>query len=138
MKIKYDNEVIKIMNIFNYVTKINLKDYFVDDNQISVFVVKDFHLSKAVGIKGANVRLIENKINRKIKILGFNPKVLQFVKNLIYPLKVKEIRQEENKIIIESSDSKSRGLLIGKNAKNLRNFEKITKRYFDIDEIKII
>jgi NusA-like KH domain protein len=138
LKIKYDNETIKIMNIFNSVTRTVLKDYFIDNNSLSVFVVKDFELSKAVGIKGANVRKIESRINRKIKIVGFNSEILQFIKNLIYPLKAKDIKKEEKIIIIEPIDLKSRGLLIGKNAQNLRNFEKITKRYFDIDEIKVI
>ncbi len=95
-------------------------------------------LGKAVGKKAANVKKLEKMLNRKIKILEFNPEIIVFIKNLIYPLKAKDIKKEDKTITIEGPDTRTKGLLIGKNAKNLRNTEKIVKKYFDIDEIKVI
>lgn len=138
MKIKYDNETIKVMSLFGAITRTKLKDYFQDVNGMAVFIVERFELGKAVGKKGANVKLLEKKLNRKIKIVEFNSDVLQFVKNYVFPLKVKDVTQEEKTIVMESPDSKTRGLLIGRAAGNLRNLEKITQRYFDIEEIKVI
>lgn len=138
MKIKYDNETIKVMSLFGAITRTKLKDYFQDVNGMAVFIVEKFELGKAVGKKGANVKLLEKKLNRKIKIVEFSSDVLQFVKNYVFPLKVKDVTQEEKTIVMESPDSKTRGLLIGRAAGNLRNLEKITQRYFDIDEIKVV
>lgn len=138
LKIKYDNEVIKVMSLFNSITKAKLKDYFVDDNDLSVFVVEQNEIGKAVGKKAENVKLLENKLNRKIKIIEFNPDVLQFVKNIVFPLKVAEAEFDEKVLKLQAPDVKTRGLLIGRSAKNLRNIEKIMKRYFDLEEVKVV
>lgn len=138
MKIKYDNEVIKVMSLFNSITQARLKDYFVDVNGLPVFVVQQSEIGKAVGKKGANVRLLEDKLNRKIKIIEFNPDMVKFAKNLVYPIKLENIEVEGKNLILTPVDKKSRGLLIGRAAKNLRNIENIIKRYFEIDEVKVI
>lgn len=138
MKIKYDNELIKVMSLFNSVTNAKLKDYFIDDNNLSVFVVEQNEIGKAVGKKASNVKLLENKLNRKIKIVEFNPDVLQFIRNVVFPLKLDYAEVDQKVLKLQAPDVKTRGLLIGRSAKNLRNIEKIIKRYFDIEEIKIV
>ncbi|MGM5482602.1 MAG: NusA-like transcription termination signal-binding factor [Nanobdellota archaeon] len=138
MKIKYDNELIKVMSLFNSITHAKLKDYFVDDNNLSIFVVEQNQVGKAIGKNASNVRLLENKLNRKIKIVEFNPDVLQFTRNIVFPLKLQNAELNGKVLNIESPDVKTRGLLIGRSAKNLRNTEKIVKRYFNIDEIKVV
>jgi transcription termination/antitermination protein NusA len=136
--VRYDNESLKLMSLFEKITRTSLKDSFIDDNGLLTFIVKEGQLGKAVGKKAVNVRKLENMLNRKIKILEFNSNIINFIKNLIYPLKAKGIKQEGEEIIIEGPDTKTKGLLIGKNAKNLRNTEEVVKKYFDIKEIKII
>jgi len=138
MIMKYDNQSLKIMSLFEKITRTRLKDSFVDENKLLTFIVEKGQLGKAVGKKAANVKKLEKMLNRKIKILEFNPEIIVFVKNLIYPLKAKDIKKEDKTITIEGPDTRTKGLLIGKNAKNLRNTEKIVKKYFDIDEIKVI
>lgn len=137
-RIKFDVNAIKFMSLFETLTRAKPKDCFFDANKQLVFVTEQGNLAKAVGKHGANVKKLERTLKRKIKIVEFNPDVLRFVSSLIAPVKAKEIRMEEKKIIIIPTDLKTRGLLIGKNAKNLRNFENITKKYFDITEIKVI
>ena len=126
------------MSLFNSITQARLKDYFVDVNGLPVFVVQQSEIGKAVGKKGANVRLLEDKLNRKIKIIEFNPDMVKFAKNLVYPIKLENIEVEGKNLILTPVDKKSRGLLIGRAAKNLRNIENIIKRYFEIDEVKVI
>jgi len=53
-------------------------------------------------------------------------------------LERKEINVEEKIITIVGPDTKTKGLLIGRSGQNLRNYEEIVKRYFDINEIKVI
>ena len=138
MSLKYDNQTLKIMSLFEEITRTRLKDSFVDDNDLLTFIVEQGQLGKAVGKKAINVKKLEKLLNRKIKILEFNSDIIRFVKNLIYPLKAKDIVKEEDKIMITGPDTRTKGLLIGKNAKNLRNTEKIVKKYFPIEEIKVI
>jgi transcription termination/antitermination protein NusA len=138
MKIKYDVSHMKFMSFFESITKAKLKDCFVDKNNMLVFVVEQNNIAKAIGKNGSNVKTINEKLNRKIKIVEFNPQIESFVANLISPLKAKDISFENKILTISSVDTKTRGLLIGRNAQNLRNYENTVKRYFDINEIKVI
>jgi len=135
-KIKYNLDEMKFMSIFESLTNAQLKDCINKDTLI--FIVKEGEIAKAIGKKGINAKKVEKILKKRIKIVEFSNDVLKFVENFIIPLKAKNIKQENKKIIIESQDLKTRGYLIGKNASNLRNMEDIVKRYFDIDEIKIV
>ena len=103
-----------------------------------MFVVNPGELSRAVGRGGYNVRNLEKALNRKIKIVEFNPGVSGFIRGLIFPLRADEISEEGGIVIMQSPDTKTRGLLIGRGAQNLRRFETIAQRYFKIKQIKVI
>ncbi|MBI4453544.1 NusA-like transcription termination signal-binding factor [Candidatus Woesearchaeota archaeon] len=138
MKIKYSMELMGLMNIFQQTTRANLKDCFIDSNSLLIFVVEQNEIGKAIGRNAINIKILEKGFNRKIKILEYNPKLERFIENLIYPLKVMSVTVQEDTIILEPTDSKTRGYLIGRSASNLRNYEEIVKRYFDnIKEIKV-
>ena len=138
MKIKYDLSLMKFMSFFESLTNTKLKDCFVDKNEMLVFVVEENQIAKAIGKNGVNVKRIKERLNRKIKIVEFNPHLETFVANIIRPLIGKEIKIEDNVVTIVGPDTKTKGLLIGRNGQNLRNYEEIVKRYFDINEIKVI
>ncbi|OIO63623.1 hypothetical protein AUJ83_00980 [Candidatus Woesearchaeota archaeon CG1_02_33_12] len=138
MKIKYDLVLMKFMSFFESLTNTRLKDCFVDKNGLLVFVVEENQIAKAIGKKGVNVRNIKEKLNRKIKIVEFNPHLETFVANIIRPLIGKEIKVDDDVVTIVGPDTKTKGLLIGRNGQNLRNYEETVKRYFDIKEIKVI
>jgi len=139
VKITYDLAMMQLMALFEKITKSNLKDCYIDELQTKlVFVVLPGQLWKALGPKGANVKKLELKLNRKIKIVEFNSNKLKFIENMIFPLKAKSITEENDIITILGSDIKTKGLLIGRNAANLRNLETKIGRYYKIKEIKVI
>jgi len=128
-----------LMAIFQQVTRAKLKDCFYDSNSLLIFVVEPNELGKAIGKQAVNIKKLEKKFNKKIKIVEYNSDVQIFIKNLVYPLRINEVRIEENVATIEPIDSKTRGYLIGRAASNLRNYEGIVKRYFnEIKELKVI
>lgn len=135
---KYDLELLKFFSFFEKITHVAAKDCLVDASGALVFVVPEEKISKAVGKQGANAKKLHTAMNRKIKILAFNPDLKSFVKNVVHPIKVADINEEDGVVTIKSQDHASRGLLIGRNAQNLRNFESIVKRFFEIKEIKVI
>jgi NusA-like KH domain protein len=134
-KIKYDFDHIKYMVLFEKVTRTPLKDCIIDENQIT-FIINN-NIAKTVGKNGSNVKLLENKLGKKIKIVKFDDNCIQFTQNILYHLKNIKIEKEENNIIITGPDTKTKALLIGRNSQNLRKLESIIKRFFDIKEIKI-
>jgi N utilization substance protein A len=135
-KIKYDINLMKYMQLFENLTRARLKDCI--SREYLIFIVEENEIGRAIGKKGSNVHRIEGLLNRKIKIVEFNPDVRRFIANFIMPLQAKEIREENNIITIVGPDTKTKGLLIGRERKNLDNLKNIVKRYFDIEDIKVI
>ncbi len=138
MTIKYDAELIKIMSFFEKATNTQLKDCFIDAESMT-FVVMPGEIGKAIGKGGLNVRKLENYFKKRIKIVEYADDLLQFVKNMIMPLKVERIEQMDDVVVLSDQDTKTKGLLIGRNAQNLRNLEKSVQRYFPaLKEIKVV
>ncbi|MBD3313447.1 NusA-like transcription termination signal-binding factor [Candidatus Woesearchaeota archaeon] len=140
MKIKYDISLMKFMSLFENLTHASLKDCFIDEKTNTlVFVVQPGQIGKALGKKAANVKKLENKLQRKIRIIEYHPDKLEFIRNMIMPLRAEDISADEEGIVtITGSDTKTKGLIIGRNAQNLRNLEANVRRYFDVKEIKVV
>jgi N utilization substance protein A len=136
--LKFDAETLGYMSLFERLTKAKLKDSFVDQNSVLVFVVQDGEIAKALGKQGRTAKMVTEKFKRKIKIAEFSSDLIKFIKNLILPYKVDSVSAEENTVILTSEDTQVKGLLIGKNGKNLRNYESTAQRYFpELKEIKV-
>ncbi len=136
LKISYDVNMMKFMSMFQTLTKANLKDCFAEEGML-VFVVQPGEMGRAIGKNASNVRRLSDMLKRKIKIVEFNEKVFEFIKNLIHPLKLMDIEESEGIITLTAIDSKTRGMLIGRAAENLRRLENQARRYFEIKEIKV-
>jgi NusA-like KH domain protein len=136
-KIIYNADSLKIMTLFEKVTRTRLKDYFVDNNDLMTFVIDEAFLGKAIGKQASNVKKLEQLFKRKIRLLGFSNNLAKFVKNLIYPVKA-EIEQQEKIVVIKANETKSKAMLIGRNQINLKNNLMIIKKYFkNIEQIKV-
>lgn len=136
-KIKYDINIMKYMSLFESLTQSKLKDCIVTEQNV-IFIVEENQIGKAIGKNGINAKKLEGILNKKIKISEFSPNVLQFIKNFIYPLKIRDINEENKIVTIIGQDTNTKGLLIGRDARNLNNLKSIVKRYFDIDDIKVV
>jgi NusA-like KH domain protein len=138
MKITYNFEIMGFMRIFGQITNANLKDCFIDNNSLLTFIVVENEIGKAIGKKAVKVKMLEKALKRKVKIVEFNKDSLEFIKNAIFPLKVENIEDTDTVVTIKSPDTKTKSLLIGRNAQNLRNLENVARRYFTIEEIKVV
>jgi len=136
-KIVYDMSAMKFMSLFESITRAKLKDCVIKENMV-LFIVHPNEIGKAVGSKGANVRKLEKVLNKKVKIVEFSPEPVNFIKNLVHPLQVKEITEDEGTYTLTPVDLKTRGMLIGRNASHLRAYEDVVKRYFPVKELKVI
>lgn len=136
MKKVFDIKSIQYLTLFNNITKINAKDCIVQDTQI-IFIVNMADVGIAVGIKGVNVKKLEQKFKKKIKISGYSENIKDFIKSLVAPLQLEEITEEKDIVILTAKDLKTRGLLIGRTASILKAYEKIVKRFFPIKELKV-
>lgn len=128
-----DNDLIQKINLFEKLTNAMVKDFF---NENGFLIIVNFgDMGKALGKGGVNIKKFSNMINEKVKIVEYNHNPINFLKNLIMPLKADIIKEEDGFINI-SADTKTKGLLIGRNQKNLEGYNKIFKKYFN-KEIRI-
>ena len=133
-KIKYDIKLMKYISLFESLTGAKLKDCIVND--VIMFIVQENEMGKAIGRKGSNIRRIEGLLKKKVKLVEFNENVLQFIENLIKPIKAKEIKEEDDVINIYAGDTKTKGMLIGRDRNKINSINEIVKRYFKV-EVKV-
>ena len=137
-KFKYDMQTLQWMNLFEKVTRAKLKDIVVEGEKV-FFIVEKGQLRKALGPQKKNVKRLEELLKKKIKIIQYTDNVHQFVINVLSPLKVVDLTEEDGVITIKGPDQKTKGLMIGARAANLRLYERIVQKYFpDIKELKVV
>ena len=130
------------MALFDRFARVSLKDCFEDDNGLLTFVVAGSDVGKAVGKGAVTVRKLQDLLKRRVRIIGHYDDIIRFLQAVIYPLRVASIEEETSEdgpvYVLKSQDTKTKSLLIGRNAKNLRNTEVIVKRYFPLKELKVV
>ena len=107
-------------------------------NEKFIFIIEENEMGKAIGKNGVNVKRLESKLRRKIKLVEFSNDALQFVRNLIYPIEVLDVKKEEDVITIHDKDVSTRAMLIGRERQNINNLSNIVRRYFDVKEIRVV
>jgi transcription termination/antitermination protein NusA len=138
MKIKYDMETLQWMNLFEKVTKARIKDCFVHNEKIH-FIVENGQLFKALGENKKNVTKLEDLLKKKVKVIEYSDDMLKFIVNVMAPLKCVDIKNDADIVTITGPDQKTKGLMIGARANNLRKFEGVVQKYFpNLKEIKVI
>lgn len=135
-KIVYDTGTMQVMAHFEQMTGAKLKDCILREQQ-AIFVVEPGDIGKAIGPRGANVRRLEDALKKKVKMVEFAHELVSFIKNLVYPIDVREVREQDGVVTLMPPNLKARGLLIGRNAQTLRAYEAVVQRFFPIKELKV-
>jgi transcription termination/antitermination protein NusA len=137
IKIKYDINLMKYISLFENVTRSKVKDC-IDNNGNLIFIVENGEIAKAIGKKAINIKKIEGLLKKKVRVIEFNEDISVFVGNLIRPLQVEDISYENGVVTITDSSNKTKGMIIGRDAVNLKKHKEIVSRYFDLEDIKVV
>jgi transcription termination/antitermination protein NusA len=135
-RIKYDETTLKYIPLFETLTGAKVKDCIIDDKVI--FIIEKGNMGLAIGRNGTNLKRVENTIKKPLKIVEFDDDVTKFIRNFVFPLRMFEIQKEDKKVTIKGNDTKTKGLLIGRERVNLKRLISTVKRFFDIDDIIVI
>ncbi len=137
----FDTNDLQTIAHFEKLTHVKVRDYY-DHNDRLIFIIETGGLLRALGENGANVKKLSTQLNRRIKVAEFNPDVKLFIRNLIHPLKVEKMDADtpsEGIITLSDNDVKTKGLIIGAKAQNLRFYERVVQKYFpEVKEIKVV
>ena len=132
-----NQEMMGLSSLMERITKAKVKDCFTDEEGSIFFVVAPGEIGKAIGKGASNIKRLQQELQRKIRIIEYNDNVVEFVKNIIYPLHVQSITEEQGVIIIKETNKKAKSLLIGRQGRNLKLIDRAVKRFFQ-HEIKVI
>ncbi len=135
-KVKFDSESMKLIALFESMTGANVRDCIT--NEKLIFIIGENEMGRAIGRNGANIKRMENSLKRRIKLVEYSSDVLQFVRNIIHPVEVLGIKNEEGVITIRGKDSGSKAMLIGRERQNINHLTGIVKRYFDVKEMRVV
>ena len=134
-KIKYDSDLIKLITLFESMSGAKVKDCIA--NEKLTFIVEENEMGRAIGKNGATIKRLENVLKKKIRLVEFSNDVLQFVRNMSYPIELGDVKEEDGIVTISIKNTGTKAMLIGRERQNINHLREIVKRYFDIKEIKI-
>ncbi len=112
------------------------------DNKL-YFLVNPSDLGKAIGKKGANVKMLSKLFKKKIEIIAYSPELSleEVVKNLFPGVNVLSVElQEKNgeKRVLVKVEESDKGKAIGREGRNIARARKILKVLFDIEKVIIV
>ena len=142
MKLTLDNKMLQTMQLFEKITRAKLKSCFEDNFNNLVFVVDQGQIQRALGKGMCNLDKLKSVfVSKKLRIIEYNSDVKMFIKNVVRPVKLAQVTSEVGAsgtiYVMAAKDIKDRGLLIGRNAQNLRNSEFLVKQFFELVELKV-
>ncbi len=130
-------EAIRLLNIFEDITNVSVKDCFVNNDTV-YYMVERGKIGLAIGKGGNSIKNVEKVIRKKIKVYEYSSNPSEFVKNLIPQAKEVKIINNNDRIEIEIKVDKSdRGFIIGRGGEKIKIYKKILKRIHNISDLRV-
>lgn len=137
MNLVIDNDLIQTIAVVEKLTHAHVDQCIPRDDKL-IFIVGRGDARKVVGPQGATLKKLETQLNKRIKVIEKVDDKMQFIRNAMLPLKITDMKEEDGIVTVYGPDEKTRGLMIGAKAQNLRFTEKIVQMYFpEVREIKV-
>lgn len=127
---KYDLQTIGFITTFERITRTNVKKLLLDKKRQLVFIVEEGQAGRAIGKSGMNMRKLQRLLKKRIRVIEFNQDPKEFIRNYIAPLEVESITQKDDQITLSSQDTKTKGMLIGRNKQNIQELDSIVQKLF--------
>lgn len=139
MRLKLDQNALALSSMLERVAGVQVKDSFMDEEGETIyFIVAPGELGRAIGKGGMNIKRLGEELGKRIRISEYRDNVLEFVRGFIYPATVAEVVQEGNEVLIKDESRKTKSLLIGRGGKNIKLLNRAVKRFFSINEVKVV
>ena len=89
-EIKFDDKLLRVLTLFENVTKTRVKDCIERPNTY-YFIVEGGELSKAIGKNGSNVKQLRRLLKKNIHVIEYSSNIKLFIKNIFHDFTIKEI-----------------------------------------------
>ena len=140
--IKLTTDQMRLMSLFQNVTKATARDCVEDETQDKIiFVVQDGKMGLAIGKGGSNIKSLKNIIKRNVELIEYFDDPIKFLKNILNPKLVNEVKLDTKSdwssyatLIV---DHGKKGLVVGREGRNAEKARLFAKRYFNISNVLI-
>lgn len=138
MEITFDTETIRLVTLFESVTKATVKDCFINEENAVLFIVDEGQMGLAIGKNGASVKHVERLIKKNVKIFEFSKDLVTFVKNIIPYATNASVKTNGKEIVVDINvDKKNKAMVIGRDGKNLDLYRKLLMRTHGVADIVV-
>jgi len=84
--IKLSTDQMRLMSLFQNVTKATARDCVEDETQDKIiFVVQEGKMGLAIGKGGSNIKSLKNIIKRNVELIEYFDDPIKFLKNILIP-----------------------------------------------------
>jgi N utilization substance protein A len=141
--ITFTKEAMRYMALFESTTNVTARDCIIDEgNNRIIYVINEGNIGKVIGRGGKTIHSLERMTNKKHLIMEYSEDPTKFIKNALRPAETKEVRITEElsgkKIAVIVVNPRDKAIAIGRNGERINNLRFLTKRYFQIDDVRII
>lgn len=142
-KIKLTPDEFSYLSLFQTITTAVSRDCIIDEKMDRViFVVHKGQMGMAIGKGGSNIKQLQNAITKKIELVEYSENPINFIKNvfnsdMVQDVKISE-RMDGTKNAIVVVDMKKKGIIVGKDGRNVDKARILAKRYFNITNVLIL
>lgn len=135
VRLKLNQNDLELSSLMEKLTNSRVKDCFTDEETVYIIVAPG-QIGKVLGKGGENIRRVQKELGKRVKVIEFDEDAKKFVRNVISPIYVDDVSQEEGQLKIKDSSKKTKSLLIGRGGKNLNIINRAVKRFFSL-EVKV-
>ena len=140
--IKLTTDQIRLISLFQNVTKTTARDCIDDEQQNKIiFVVNSGKMGLAIGKGGSNIKSLQNILKRNVELVEYFDDPVKFLKNILNPKLVNEVKldtkQDGSSHVTVIVDQGKKGLVVGREGRNAEKARLFAKRYFNISNVVI-
>ncbi|MFA5763806.1 MAG: hypothetical protein WC915_03250 [archaeon] len=128
---KISMEDIMLITALENISKVNVKDCIAKGDVIT-YLVRGQEVGRAIGKKAVNVKLLENKLKKKIEIVGFYKEPADVLIKT-FDVKIEEKQIKDKKLIIKL-DALNKKKVFSKLSR-FKRVQELIKRNYDLEMI---
>ena len=140
--IKLTTDQIRLISLFQNVTKTTARDCLDDEKQDKIiFVVNEDKMGLAIGKGGSHIKSLQNILKRRVELIEYSDDPIKFLKNILNSKLINEVKLDTKQdgslqatVIV---DQGNKGLVVGREGRNAERARLFAKRYFDISNVQI-
>lgn len=140
MEIKLDEGTIKLIALFESVTRAEVRDCIPSDERV-IFIVGKGQAGAAIGERGDNIHRLRDMLRKNVEIIEWADSAEGFIRNIFHGFKVSDVKIERRgnrNTAVVTVDPGEKPRAIGKQGRNLHQAKSILARHYnDIDAVMI-